>query len=67
MLPFGGYTDKHYFEMNSLLDYFQKIHKKELICHASGDRQHPFVHGFFLYFFVTGNKGKLLHFAPFFS
>ncbi|ROT76803.1 putative DEP domain-containing protein 5 isoform X5 [Penaeus vannamei] len=38
------------------VELLQKIHKKELICHASGDRQHPFVHGFFLYFFVTGNK-----------
>ncbi|XP_042884438.1 GATOR complex protein Iml1-like isoform X5 [Penaeus japonicus] len=38
------------------VDLLQKILKKELICHASGDRQHPFVHGFFLYFFVTGNK-----------
>lgn len=38
------------------VDLLQKMLKSELICHASGDRHHPFIHGFFLYFFVTGNK-----------
>nr|XP_045624645.1 GATOR complex protein Iml1-like isoform X2 [Procambarus clarkii] len=38
------------------VDLLQKMVKSELICHASGDRQHKFVHGFFLYFILTGNK-----------
>ncbi|XP_071550419.1 GATOR complex protein Iml1 isoform X2 [Panulirus ornatus] len=38
------------------VDLLQKMVKNELICHASGDSQHSFVHGFFLYFIVTGNK-----------
>lgn len=33
------------------VDLLQKMVQKELICHADGDRLHPFVHGFFLYFF----------------
>ncbi|MPC91759.1 DEP domain-containing protein 5 [Portunus trituberculatus] len=39
------------------VELLQKMVKSELICHASGNKDHPFVHGFFLYFFVTGNKG----------
>ncbi|XP_068246692.1 GATOR complex protein Iml1 isoform X2 [Palaemon carinicauda] len=38
------------------VDILQKMVQKELICHADGDRLHPFVHGFFLYFFVTGSR-----------
>ncbi|XP_063884355.1 GATOR complex protein Iml1-like isoform X3 [Scylla paramamosain] len=38
------------------VELLQKMVKSELICHASGNKDHPFVHGFFLYFFVTGNK-----------
>jgi hypothetical protein len=29
---------------------------EELICHASGNPGHPFIHGFYLYFFVTKEK-----------
>ncbi|XP_069956473.1 GATOR complex protein Iml1-like isoform X3 [Cherax quadricarinatus] len=38
------------------VELLQKMLKNELICHASGDSQHKFVHGFLLYFIVTGNK-----------
>ncbi|KAG0727981.1 GATOR complex protein DEPDC5 [Chionoecetes opilio] len=38
------------------VELLQKMQKGELLCHASGERRHPFLHGFFLYFLVTGNK-----------
>ncbi|KAK3862519.1 hypothetical protein Pcinc_031625, partial [Petrolisthes cinctipes] len=38
------------------VDLLQRLVKSGLICHASGDPHHPFIHGFFLYFFITGNK-----------
>ncbi|KAK7069287.1 GATOR complex protein depdc5 [Halocaridina rubra] len=38
------------------VELLQRMVQQELICHASGERKHPFIHGFFLYFFLTGNK-----------
>ncbi|KAG7157004.1 GATOR complex protein Iml1-like 1 [Homarus americanus] len=40
------------------VELLQKMLKSELICHASGDRQHAFVHGFFLYYIITGSKDQ---------
>ena len=35
---------------------FQKMLKEKLICHASGDFNHPFIVGFYLYHIVHNEK-----------
>ncbi|XP_018898821.2 GATOR complex protein Iml1 isoform X2 [Bemisia tabaci] len=40
------------------LEFMEKLRLEGLICHASGDRSHPFLFGFYLFYFTAKEKGN---------
>lgn len=46
-------------DMEQSMQILIGMHREQLICHSSGDFHQPFLYGFYLYYIVPYERGKI--------